>query len=47
MAFCLNLGNIGKNIIFPLASCLIIVFEYNFFYKYIENISSHKFVYLP
>ena len=46
MAFCLSLGNIGTKIIFPLISCMIIVFEYSFFYKYIENISSHKFVYL-
>ena len=46
MTFCLSIGNIGKNIIFPLISCLIIILEYSFLYKFIGNISSHKFVYL-
>jgi len=46
MKFCLSLGKIGKNIIFPLISCMIIILEYSFLYKYIDNISSHKFVYL-
>ena len=46
MAFCISIGNIGKNIIFPLISCLILILQYSFFQKKFENINSHIIVFM-
>ena len=46
MAFCISIGNIGKNIIFPLISCLILILQYSLFKKKFENINSHIIVFM-